>query len=93
MLDRLQKLQNRCIQLNVKTSCKNLKNLDINDMITLENYKFGFKLVNNILPVNIVRCAMSDHDGKSLAKTHRYCTRNRNLPNVLKSKKTAYLHP
>ena len=91
VLDKLQKLQNKCIRLIGRNTKKNYNILSIRQLITLENYKFGYKLLNETLPSNIVKCALSDQYGNSLKKTHRYCTRNRHVPNVPKAKKTAYL--
>ena len=53
---------------------RNLKILSVKELVMLENYKFGFKLLKETLPRNIVSCALSDQDGKSLMKTHRYGT-------------------
>ena len=65
----------------------NLKFLTLKQLIKLENYKFGYKLIHGLLPKKILKCANTDHRGKSLSKTHSYNTRNKlvpNLPKVLK---------
>ena len=50
-------------------------------MISLENYKFGFKLVHGLLPAAVSECAMTDHTGKLLVKKHKYNTRKKLIPN------------
>ena len=55
--------------------------LNLPSMITLENCKFGYQLINNILPSNISHCALTDHKGHSLVKKHSYHTRNKKVPN------------
>ena len=65
--------------------------LSLENMITLENCKFGYKLANKLLPKEIVACALTDHKGKSLQKQHSYNTRNRLIPNLPSVKCSRYL--
>ena len=69
----------------------NLKFLTLKQLIKLENYKFGYKLIHGLLPRKILKCALTDHSGKSLSKTHSYNTRNKLVPNLPKVKSSKYL--
>ena len=51
-------------------------------MIMLENYKFGYKLVNKTLPTKTQQLCYLDNKNESLKKKHQYNTRNKELPNV-----------
>ena len=53
--------------------------------------KFGYKFLNNDLPVEIMNCAKNDHKGKSLVKIHRYNTRNKYVLNLPIAKNSKYL--
>ena len=64
--------------------------IDVNNLILLENYKFGYKLSNHLLPATIEECVLHDHQGKSLRKNHKYDTRNKLLPNYPKISCTKY---
>ena len=58
-------------------------------MITLENMKFGYKLINNKLPCKTSELCRLDHNNKSLEKSHTYSTRNKRVPNLpIKMNKT-----
>ena len=68
---------------SLSTTYKKYGILGIDHVIDLELCKQGYKLTNNILPVNLVASLNSDATGKSLTKTQRYNTRNKvelNLP-------------
>ena len=86
--NRLQKALDKCIKL-IKYPPPNV--LSLENMITLENCKFGYKLANKLLPKEIVACALTDHKGKSLQKQHSYNTRNRLIPNLPSVKCSRYL--
>ena len=94
-LDRLQKQQNKCIRLitnehaNVE-DYKRLKILDITSLIRLENYKHGYKLNNNLLPIPVAKSCTSDSTHQSIMKQHNYNTRNKHLPNVPKATNKKY---
>ena len=78
-ITQLDKLLLKCRKL-ISTS-KNLCLLTLPLMILLENYKFGYKLIHNMLPIAVSNCAMSDHREKSLVKKHKYNTRKKLIPN------------
>ena len=65
--------------------------LSVRQLVELENCKFGYKIVNNILPDVIANCTLTDSRGSSLVKTHRYNTRGKNIPNVPKVSCSKYL--
>ena len=75
-LDRLQRHQNKRVRLvtngyaNTETY-KKLKVLNITSLIQLENYKHGYKLNNNLLPIPVARSCTSDSTHQSII-THYY---------------------
>ena len=86
LVNKLQWLQNKSIQLiNGKSptnaNYKLLGILRFKDLLKLENCKFGFKLINALLPPQICDLSTTDQCGKSLNKRHSYNTRNKNLLN------------
>ena len=94
-LNKLQKIQTECLQLIVplnKTGNLNkvLGILTIKDMIKLENYKFGYKLNNNLLPTKTNELCYLDNNSQSLKKHHPYSTRNKTMPNLPKKMNKAY---
>ena len=97
-IDSLQKLQNKCIRLICKKNhitqkdFTDLKVLQINELIKLENLKFAYKLNKNLLPKKIEECALHDHKGNSLEKTHQYSTRSKCIPNAPKASNKHYLN-
>ena len=60
--------------------------LKLQDIITLEQCKLGYKLVNNKIP-NPIKKLMQQKGGK---KKHRYNTRNKNLPNIQKHQSKSF---
>ena len=86
--NRVQNALDKCIKL-IKNSPPTV--LSLEKMITLENCKFGYKLVNKLLPKEIVACALTNHKGKPLQKQHTYNTRNRQIPNLPTVKCSRYL--
>ena len=94
-LDRLQKHQNKCVRLvtnglaNTETY-KKLKILNITSLVQLENYKHGYKLNNNLLPIPVAKSCTSDSTHQSIMKQHKYNTRNKHLPNVPKATNKKY---
>ena len=88
-IDKLQKLQNKCIKIvakkdkvNVVLCRKELKILSIRELIKIENLKFGYKYDKKLLPVPLVTSLELDHTKKTLMKQHEYATRNKHLPNL-----------
>ena len=85
-LNRLQKLQDKCIDLIEKNpTCKNKYNsnriLKIKEILLLENCKIGYKIINKQLPYNVYNLIVTDHTSKSLIKSHEYNTRYKETPN------------
>ena len=59
-------------------------------MIKLENYKFGYKLNNNLLKSKTKKLCYLDSESHSLMKNHPYSTRNKTIPNLPKKMNKAY---
>ena len=84
----------RCIcMLDTRLSLTDLyrkyKIMSIDNVIDLELCKLGFKLNNDMLPVNLLASLKGDARGKPLKKEHNYNTRNKrelNLPMTDNSK-------
>ena len=56
--------------------------LPFEQLIKLEQCKLGFKLCNNLLPLNLAKCMKEDHNMQSITKTHRYPTWKKHIPNL-----------
>ena len=74
-LNKLQKIQTECLHLIAPLNKsgnlnKYLGILTVNSMIKLENYKFGYKLINKILPIKTQQLCYLDDKNKSLEKKH-----------------------
>ena len=94
-INKLQQIQNKCISLiNSKSAThhnyKELRILRINELIKLENCKFGYKLSKQLLPPRISFLANHDQNDQSLLKTHPYQTRNKTLLNKPLAVQKAY---
>ena len=94
-LNKLQRIQTECLQLVAPLNKRGNLNkylgiLPIHDMIMLENYKFGYKLVNKILPTKTQQLCYLDNKNENLKKKHHYNTRNKELPNLPKCMNKAY---
>ena len=72
------------------TPNKNLGILTIEKIIRLENMKFGYKLVHQILPQKIVEICYEDSKQQSLTKTHQYSIRNKSVPNLPRNMNKLY---
>ena len=73
LLSKLCAQQNHCIRildsrLSVTELYKKYKILNIDNVIDLELCKLGFKLNNNILPVNLLTSLKGNARGKTLEK-------------------------
>ena len=66
--------------------------LTLTELIDLECYKFGYKLVHKILPENLDKLCLTDAVGSNLKKDHHYCTRKKNIPNLPTIKNNQYLN-
>ena len=94
-LNKIQKAQDSCMrllkpkELPSKTR-KQLKILNFKDMIKLENYKFGHKLQNKMLPPRIIKASQTDSRGTLTTKQHKYPTRHKKIPNLPKTSNKKY---
>ena len=87
-LSKISKLQENAVQLiepNSEIQTIYLKHgiLPIEKLVELENYKVWYKYYHNLIPVKLKEIMTVDSNQKSIAKTHRYNTRQRkelNLP-------------
>ena len=86
----INKLMQKCIKIIDKTGTLDRSVLNLNNLIMLENYKFGFKLVKNLLPPKIIECAKTGQKGVLLIKKHKYSTRLNSVPNLPKASTTKY---
>ena len=85
-LTRLSKIQNKCVKLieprlDVNTTYKKHKILRIDQLIRLEEIKFGYKQINKLLPNKLQYIVDHDSKGKTLMKKHAYNTRNKKILN------------
>ena len=85
-LNKLQRLQDTCVSLIKNPKCTQ-KILCVHDIVKLENLKFAYKLMHNMLPIKVYNAALSDHKGNSL-KNH---TRNKAIPNTPTNVSSNYL--
>ena len=97
LLSKLRTQQNQCIQLlDTMLSLTELytkyKILTIDNVIDLELCKLGFKLHNEMLPVNLTASLKLDARGKSLEKKHNYNTRKKKELNLPMTDKNNYLN-
>ena len=84
VVSELQKMQNTCIKIIKPNMClhegfKELKIPTVNQLINSELCKFFYKLINNMLPISLTDCVLSDSKGFSLLKSHKYGTRKKTL--------------
>ena len=92
---RLQKMQDLAVKLinstmNVKTIYSNHKIAKLKRILVLEQQKFTYHLINNLLPANLSTLAKTDHKGTTLCKTHNYNTRLKAEPNLPPTKSHHY---
>ena len=73
-----QRLQNKCF--SILMNCTGL--LKLSHIVTLENCKLGHGLRYRYLPINLLECVLTDSEGYSLTKKHKYGTRNKKIPNT-----------
>ena len=96
-INKIQKIQTKSIKYitNKKPTAqtnKELGILTIVQQIELANYKFGYKLVNNLLPSRTQSICLEDSKKNSLTKQHNYGTRNKYVPNLPAKASTKYLN-
>ena len=73
----LQKLHNFIIipHHQVNEIYSKLKIPNLNKLISLEQQKLGYRLVNKLLPENLENLLKTDHKGTHLDKKYKYNTR------------------
>ena len=90
----IQKQLNRSIATVNKGKCPLTKSktdfLDLSDLIKLENYKLGYKLINKMLPEKLSADISADKNNKPLNKQHKYNTRNKKQLNIPKHESSSY---
>ena len=84
-INKLQRIQTECLKLIARRNKrgnlnKELGILPIKSKISLENYKFGYKLKNKELPKKTMTLCYFDSKNKSLIKEHKYQTRHKTFP-------------
>ena len=85
----LNDIENKCIKEVGPTQCADL--ITVSELIELECYKFGYKLVNKMLPENLEKLSLTNACGKNLEKTHHYHTRKKHIPNLPSVKNNQYV--
>ena len=95
-LQKLQKLQNKCIRQisknnSVVESYRLLKIMKIPEVIKLQNLKLGFRVQHSQLLENVTLACTSDVSKNSLTKKHRYPTRCKKEPNHPKPQSKWYM--
>ena len=88
-LVRLSKTQNKCVKLieprlDLNTIYRKHKIPRINELIKLEEIKFGYKQINKLLPNRLQYIVDHDSKGLPLMKKHAYNTRNKKNPQLPK---------
>ena len=91
----MQKAQNKSIRLiDTKSKLdyiyKKYNILNIHELISLENTKFGYKAINNLLPQKVKDLLHLDQFDGNLVKNNPYQTRNKKIPNYHRAKTQAY---
>ena len=86
-LVRLTRTQNKCVKLieprlDLNTAYRKHRIMKIDELIKLEEIKFGYRQINKSLPNRLQHIV--DHDSKdlTLTKNHDYNTRNKKIPNL-----------
>ena len=90
----IQNQLNKCITLVKKGKESNANTngtfLNLDQLIKLENFKLGFKLMHNELPNRLIKILRHDKNKKSLTKQHQYNTRNKDQLNIPKHSSLSY---
>ena len=47
---------------------------NLEKLIRIEQQKFAYRMINDLLPANLANLARTDHKGSTLLKTHKYNT-------------------
>ena len=72
------------------TNYKREKMLRLDELITLENVKLGYKMEHSQLPLTIQNLMKTDSKKKSLVKTHSYQTRTKSVPKLPTAQNKSY---
>ena len=96
-INRIQRILNRCERFITHKQTRQeelipLNTLTLTSLITLANYKFGYRLLHNLLPRKTSAICIHDSQNKSLLPNHQYNTRHRRIPNLPKTRHTQYLN-
>ena len=80
-------MQNNCVKLLDVSKCldeiyRKHKILKFDELVNLEQNKLGYKMNNNLLPLNLARVLLTDRIGETLKKQHKYNTRQKEHPNL-----------
>ena len=92
---RIQTLQNKAVKLihssmHLDRIYRMYKIPNLKQLITMEQHKFAYRLVNDLLPENLLKAARTDPKGLTLRKTHVYNTRMKAEPNLPFTKSLLY---
>ena len=84
---KLKTMQNNCVKVLDPSKCldeiyRKHKILKFDELVNLEQNKLGYKMNNNLLPLNLANVLLTDRIGKTLKKQHRYSTRQKEHPNL-----------
>ena len=84
---KLQKIQSKCLKYILPKERRlnlhyTLGILNIRDLIQLANWKFGYKLLNKLLPSKTISICFEDSKNNSLLPNHQYNTRHKGIPNL-----------
>ena len=84
-LKKLASLQKKCVllvdtKINRKVVCEKLRILTIQQLISLEQCKLGYKLCHSLLPVSLEHLMKYDHNQHSIVKAYNYQTRQKDIP-------------
>ena len=94
-LNRLQKLQDKAMHLLDQLKDTNSIYIDykipnLEKLIRIEQLKFAYQMIKDLLPVNLAKLVRTDHKGSTLLKTHKYSTRFKTEPNLPATKSSQY---
>ena len=64
--------------------------MELSNLIKLENYKLGYKLLNKLLPDKLLMDISCDKNNNPLIKKHGYNTRNKKQLNIPKHESSSY---
>ena len=84
-------VQRKCVNLiRGTTPFVRYKIPTVFELVRLEQCKLGYKLWKGLLPTELRKVMLSDHNSNSTTKTHPYETRSKNIPNRPSAKLNLY---